>query len=58
MKPITSIQEAKTFVDSFNGHPTEFQLVMPDELNDPIGMNRAIITDRVLARGWQPDGFV
>jgi hypothetical protein len=31
---------------------------MPDALNDAVGINMAIITDRVLARGWQPNGFV
>ena len=31
---------------------------MPDALNDQVGINMAIITDRVLARGWQPNGFV
>ena len=44
-------------VDTFAGEPTEFQLLIPDALNDPVGVNMAIITDRVLARDWQPDGF-
>jgi len=35
----------------------EFQLPISDELQDPIGMNMAIITDIVLKRGWMPDGF-
>ena len=57
MRTVTSIQEAIHLVDTFEGEPTEFQLVIPDALNDPIGLNMAIITDRVLARDWQPDGF-
>jgi len=44
-------------VDTFEGEPTDFQLLIPDALNDPVGVNMAIITDRVLARDWQPDGF-
>ena len=57
MRTVTSIQEAIHLVDTFEGEPTEFQLVIPDALNDPVGLNMAIITDRVLARDWQPDGF-
>ena len=58
MKPVESIQEAKSLVDSFEGSPPEFQLLIPDRLIDPVGINMAIITDRILARGWEPDGFV
>ena len=24
---------------------------------DPVGVNMAIITDKILARGWEPNGF-
>jgi hypothetical protein len=58
MKPVSSVQEAMQLVDSFTGPPSEFQLLIPDALNDVVGINMAIITDRVLARGWQPNGFV
>lgn len=44
-------------VDCFVGTPEEFFLAVPEALLDPIGANMALITDRVLARGWQPDGF-
>ena len=57
MKPIGSIDEGVRLVDSFQGKPQDFQLAVPDSLLDPVGINMAIITDRVLARGWQPDGF-
>lgn len=57
MRTITSIQEAMHLVDTFEGEPAEFQLLIPDTLNDAVGVNMAIITDRVLARDWQPDGF-
>jgi hypothetical protein len=58
MKLVASVQEAKRLVDGFEGSPSEFQLLIPDELNDPVGINMAIIGDRILARGWEPDGFV
>ena len=57
MKPITSVQEGVRLVDSFKGKAQEFVLAVPDSLLDSVGVNMAIITDRVLARGWQPDGF-
>ena len=39
------------------GKPEELELAISDELQDPIGMNMALITDRILAKGWEPDGF-
>jgi hypothetical protein len=55
MKPVKSVEEALQLVDSFVGRPDAFQLAVPDALLDPVGGNMAIITDRILARGWQPD---
>ena len=28
-----------------------------DELLDPMGINMALITDAILAREWEPDGY-
>ena len=56
-RPIASVQEALTLVDSFRGNPEDFELAVPDTLNDVVGINMALITDRILRRGWQPDGF-
>jgi len=58
LKPIASIEEGVRLVDSFKGNPEDFQLAVPDSLNDARGMTMAIITDRVLARGWWPHGFL
>jgi hypothetical protein len=57
LKPIASAQEGMTKVDTFSGPPEAFVLAVPAGLLDPLGVNMARITDRVLARGWQPDGF-
>jgi hypothetical protein len=57
MKPIASIQEGVQLVESFHGRPEDFRLPIPEQLLDPYGVNMAMITDRVLERGWQPDGF-
>jgi hypothetical protein len=45
-------------VDSFDGRPDAFHLAAPRPLLDPVGINMAIITDRVTARAWQRDGFI
>ena len=57
MKPITSVEEGVRLIESFHGSPQEFQLAVPDTMLDSVGINMAIITDRVLKRGWEPDGF-
>ena len=44
-------------IKSFAGAPENFVLPIADEMLDPIGVNMAIITDCVLARGWKPNGF-
>ena len=57
MKPIASLEEGMDLVDGFRGSAAEFFLAVPEALLDPVGVNMAIITDRILARGWQPMGF-
>jgi hypothetical protein len=57
MKPVNSVQEALEQIHSFQGPVSEFALAFPDRLNDPVGVNMAIITDKILGRGWQPDGY-
>jgi len=54
---ITSLEEAKREIESYDGRPEEFALAISDQLQDPIGFNMAIICDMVLTRGWEPDGF-
>jgi hypothetical protein len=55
---VSSVQEAVSLIKAFEGAPETFHLAVPDSLFDPAGVNMAIITDHILARGWQPDGFV
>ena len=56
-KPIGSVEEALKLIDAFSGNPEAFELAVPETLLDAIGINMSIITDRILQRGWQPDGF-
>ena len=57
MKPVTTVEGALSEIERFVGRPDEFRLPISEKLLDPVGVNMAIITDRILARGWMPDGF-
>ena len=57
MTPFNDVDEASKYVDGFKGKPEELELAISDELQDPISINMALITDRILAKGWEPDGF-
>ena len=57
MKPIASLKDGIDLVDGFAGCAGNFRLAVPEALLDPVGVNMAIIIDRILARGWQPNGF-
>ena len=56
--PITSAEDGMQQVDDFEGEAGDFELVVPHVLLDPLGLTMALITDRVLARDWEPDGFL
>ncbi len=57
VKALVDLDAAKAAIDAFSGDATEFELPISDELNDPLGLNMAILTDAVLKKGWGPDGF-
>ena len=57
MDPIETLEEAKRYIESYRGGPEDFRLPISDVLQDPVGINMAIITDTVLKRSWMPDGF-
>ena len=57
MNPITNINEAVEYIESFKDHPENLMLAISDTLQDPIGINMALITDSILAKGWEPNGF-
>lgn len=58
MNPISNIDDAKRAIEAHEGNAEDFELPISDELQDPVGINMAIITDDILARGWEPNGFV
>ena len=55
--PIKSVEDGKRLIDEYEGPPESFKLLVPDSLNDPVGWNMAFLTDRILAKGWEPRGF-
>lgn len=57
MKPVTTIDQARRLIESYRGRPEDFELPIANEMLDPMGVNMAIITDAILAREWEPDGF-
>jgi hypothetical protein len=56
MNPITNVREAVAAIDAFDGPASEFRLCLAESLHDPVGVNIAIVTDRILAKGWEPAG--
>lgn len=54
--PLKDLDEARKFVQNNFKHTKE-TLWLSDELNDPIGMNMAIIVDGILKAGYMPDGY-
>lgn len=54
--PLKNLDKARAFVQE-NFKNTKETLWISDELNDPMGMNIAIIADGILKAGYMPDGF-
>ena len=56
--PFTEVEAAITAVEGFGREIRKFDLAVADNLQDSIGLQMAQITDRALARGWEPISFV
>lgn len=55
--PVQDVEQAIMLVEAFSGRAEDFTLAVSDELQDEIGINMALITDHILKKGWEPDGF-
>jgi hypothetical protein len=55
--PVASIDEARRLIAAHAGSPEDFRLPLADALQDPMGVSMAMITDAILKRGWEPDGY-
>ena len=56
MTPFTDVNAAIEYVLGFSGPPEALALPICDSLQDAIGLNMALITDKILGRGWEPVG--
>ena len=57
MNPYTDIDAAIRAIKAFDGSPEDFCLPISVEIQDSLGMSMAIITDVILGKGWDVDGF-
>lgn len=57
MNPITNVQEALAMIDEYSGKASNFRLPVSNSLLDELGLNMAIITDKIIEKGWMPNGF-
>ena len=57
MNPFKNAEEVVKCIEEFDGKASDMKLSISDSLLDPIGINMAMITDKILAKGWEPDGY-
>jgi hypothetical protein len=57
MMPFTDVRTALAAIETYSGPANRLVLPIDNSLLDPLGVNMALITDRILAKGWEPDGF-
>jgi hypothetical protein len=57
MRPVIDVDEALALIDAHCGAPEDFRLPVSESLLDPIGVSMALVTDRILSLGWEPDGY-
>jgi len=53
----SDVHNAVASVERYEGVPEEFQLAVSDSLQDPVGVNMAIIGDAILKKGWDMNGY-
>ena len=52
----TTLASVLAEVDAFGGAPENLALSVAESLIDPEGFTMALVTDKILARGWMPEG--
>ena len=57
-EPFHNVEAVIEYIRSFTGKPEDLNLKISDKMNDSIGVNMAIITDAILAKGFEPNGFI
>lgn len=57
MKIFESVDEVVKVLDENAGSKIDLELPISDQLQDPIGMNMAMIMDKLLDLEFMPNGF-
>ena len=57
LEPFKEVESAVEYIRSFKGKAEELSLPISDGINDQFGMNMAIVTDAILEKGFEPNGF-
>ena len=57
LRSIADVREAIALIDRYSGAPETFLLCLAESLHDAVGINIAMVTDRILAKGWEPSGI-
>jgi hypothetical protein len=55
--PFMDVSTAIAAIEAYDGRAEEFLMPIADSLRDPMGIAMAVITDSILAKGWDPAGF-
>lgn len=54
---VFSLKDALRLIDEHQGDPNSFTLSIHKSLDDIIGINMSIISEKIYSKGWCPDGF-
>lgn len=54
VRPHTDLSGLLRAVEMHDGSPADCVLAVAESLHDPVGLNIALLTDRILAKGWEP----
>lgn len=54
---VVDINATLAFISSFNGRAEQFRMMLTDDMNDAMGLNLAVLSDSIKAKGWLPNGF-
>ena len=57
MNPFKDAKEAIEYIDNFNGNASHMNLPISDSLQDSLGINMSLITDKIFDKGWEPNGY-
>jgi|GEM_PF-1250206 len=53
----TDVPSVVAFINTYDGRNEQLRIAISDGLQDPEGVNMAMVTDAVLASGYWPGGF-